>query len=74
RAALDSLTRALEGLPEHPTVNYHIGMTYKALERFEEARVALEKAQALTNPSFPYDEEVAQALADLPAAQEAAAQ
>jgi tetratricopeptide (TPR) repeat protein len=41
--ALEYLSAAAEALPEEPTVQYHLGMTYLALERPEEARAALER-------------------------------
>jgi predicted Zn-dependent protease len=41
--ALDYLSAAADALPEEPTVQYHLGMTYLALERREEARAALER-------------------------------
>lgn len=42
--ALDALVPASEGMPEEPLVLYHLGETYAALGRPEEAREALEKA------------------------------
>ena len=45
--ALVSLEPASEGLPDQPLVLYHLGMTYAALERPEEAITALERAIAL---------------------------
>lgn len=45
--ALEYLSAAAEALPEEPTVQYHLGMTYLALERPEEARVALERTLEL---------------------------
>jgi len=41
--ALEYLSAAAEALPEEPTVQYHLGMTYLALERPEEARAALQR-------------------------------
>ena len=45
--ALEYLSAAAEALPEEPTVQYHLGMTYLALERSEEARAALERTLEL---------------------------
>ena len=45
--ALEYLSAAAEALPEEPTVQYHLGMTYLALERTEEARAALERTLEL---------------------------
>lgn len=45
--ALVSLEPASERLPDQPLVLYHLGMTYAALERPEEAITALESAIAL---------------------------
>ena len=41
--ALEYLSAAAEALPEEPTVQYHLGMTYLALERPDEARAALQR-------------------------------
>jgi Flp pilus assembly protein TadD len=49
--ALEYLSAAAEALPEEPTVQYHLGMTYLALERTEEARAALERTLALAGDS-----------------------
>jgi len=45
--ALEYLSSAAEALPEEPTVQYHLGMTYLALERTEEARAAFERTLEL---------------------------
>lgn len=45
--ALEYLSAAAKALPEEPTVQYHLGMTYLALKRPEEARAALERTVAL---------------------------
>jgi len=45
--ALAHLEPAAEALPEEPTVLYHLGMTYLALERPDEARTTLERALEL---------------------------
>lgn len=42
--ALRSLEPAAIGLPEDPMVQYHLGMTYLALDRLEPARSALTRA------------------------------
>ena len=49
--ALEYLSAAAEALPEEPTVQYHLGMTYLALERTEEARAALERTLELAGDS-----------------------
>ena len=46
--ALEYLARSAEALPEEPIVLLHLGMTYRALERPDEARAALEQVLALT--------------------------
>jgi Flp pilus assembly protein TadD len=45
--ALEYLSAAAVALPEEPTVQYHLGMTYLALKRPEEARTALERSLEL---------------------------
>lgn len=49
--ALVYLQNALEGLPDEPLVNYHLGMTLVALDRREEARPHLERAIELAGDS-----------------------
>ena len=48
--AVTYLEPAAEGLPNDPLVQFHLGMTYVALERTEEARAQLEKALELAGP------------------------
>lgn len=48
--ALEYLEPAAAGLPDNPLVQYHLGMTYVALERPELARTALENAIAIAGP------------------------
>ena len=42
--ALTYLEPAAAGRPENPVIAYHLGMTYIALERPEDARAALSRA------------------------------
>ncbi len=51
--ALEYLEPAAEGLQTNPLVQYHLGMTYAALERPEEARARLERALELAGPDSP---------------------
>lgn len=48
--ALEYLTSASQGLPNNPLVQYHLGMTYKALGQTENARARLEQAVELAGP------------------------
>lgn len=45
--AVEKLRSAIEGLPENPWVNFHLGMTYAKLNETSGARQHLEKAIAL---------------------------
>jgi cellulose synthase operon protein C len=45
--ALRNLEPAAAGLPDDPLVQYHLGMTYAALGRADDAKVALERAISL---------------------------
>jgi len=45
--ALEYLSAAAEALPDEPTVQFHLGMTFLALERRADARGALERAVEL---------------------------
>ena len=49
--ALSYLEPAAEALPEEPTVLYHLGMTYLALDRRKDARAALERTLELAGDS-----------------------
>ncbi|MEM7526278.1 MAG: tetratricopeptide repeat protein [Pseudomonadota bacterium] len=64
--ALESLKPAAEALSSNAIVQYHYGMTLKALERNEEARVVLDRAKELATVSFPYTEQLDAALSELP--------
>lgn len=44
------LSPFLRLMPYNPLVQYHLGMTYAALERPERARTALENAIAIAGP------------------------
>ena len=62
--ALSHLEPAAEGLPEEPSVQYHLGKTYAALGRQVEALEALRRAADLTAQSTPpYAEDLAQEIA-----------
>lgn len=50
KEALDYLEPAAVGLPNNPLVNYHLGMTFVALERPDEGRPYLERALELAGP------------------------
>jgi predicted Zn-dependent protease len=64
--ALDYLSAAAEALPEEPTVQYHLGMTYLALERPEEARAALQRTIELAGDTpLPEATRAREALDDL---------
>lgn len=65
RAALSNLEEAVEGLPEHPMVRYHLGMTYAALERHEDAKEQFAKASELLGDSDPLRAKIADALGGL---------
>jgi cellulose synthase operon protein C len=65
--ALRHLEPAAAALSEHALVQYHLGMTYAALERTEEARARLERALELAGDSpLPQYESARRALAELP--------
>ena len=64
--ALPYLEAAAEGLPEDPLVHYHLGMTYLALDRAEEARAALTRALEIAGDSdLPQFDRAREALAGL---------
>ena len=69
--ALESLEPAAAGLPQDPLVQYHLGMTYVALDRPAEAREALERALEIAgdNP-LPQFQTARETLAGLPEAGE----
>jgi tetratricopeptide (TPR) repeat protein len=48
--ALEYLQPAAQGLPNNPLVQFHLGMTYLAVDRPEEARTQLERALELAGP------------------------
>lgn len=68
--ALTHLELAAAGLPNEASVQYHLGQTYVALERFEDARVKLARAKLLIDEggrAYPgLGDLVAQSLASLP--------
>ncbi|SMY09287.1 tetratricopeptide repeat protein [Flavimaricola marinus] len=64
--ALPYLESAAAGLPEDPLVHYHLGMTYVALERTEEARQSLTTALEIAGDSdLPQFETARETLATL---------
>jgi len=67
RLALTYLEQAAPDLPDNPLAQYHLGMTYLALDRREEAREALERAVALagTSSAMPQIAEARAALTAL---------
>ncbi|WP_209426809.1 tetratricopeptide repeat protein [Pararhodobacter sp. SW119] len=66
--ALEHLEPAAAGLPESALVQYHLGMTYAALERPADARVALEHALELAgNSPLPQFLTARETLDSLPA-------
>ena len=68
--ALAYLEPAAKGLPDDPFVQYHLAMTYVALERVEEARVALTYTLKLAgDASLPQFESAREELAKLPEVQ-----
>ena len=65
--AVTYLEPAAAGLPNDPMVQYHLGMTYAALGRGEEARTQLEKALEMAGDSpLPQFETARETLATLP--------
>jgi tetratricopeptide (TPR) repeat protein len=67
--ALTYLEPAAAGLPNDPTIQFHLGMTYLALGRTEDARRQLARALELAGDSpLPQFETARQALAGLPPA------
>ncbi|WP_209425313.1 tetratricopeptide repeat protein [Pararhodobacter sp. SW119] len=65
--ALEYLEPAAAGLPDDPLVQYHLGMTYLALERSQEAQETLERALTIAGednllPQFRRAREVLQSL------------
>lgn len=65
--ALRHLEPAAEGLPDDPLVQYHLGMTYAALERHDAARETLQRALELAAGSpWPQFIEAQETLATLP--------
>jgi len=69
KEALASLEPAAAGLPQDPLVQYHLGMTYVALERPADARLALERALEIAGASsLPQFIEARKTLESLPAA------
>lgn len=68
--ALTYLEPAAQGLPDDPFVQYHLAMTYIALERAEDARAALNRMLELeTDAELPQFVSAREELAKLPPAQ-----
>lgn len=67
--ALTYLEPAAAGLPNDPLVQFHLGMTYVALDRTDDARATLTRALDIAGDSpLPQFEEAKAALAALPPA------
>ena len=64
--ALTYLEQSAPDLPDNPLAQYHLGMTYLALERREEARAALARAVALAGPASALPQ-IAEAIASIAA-------
>jgi cellulose synthase operon protein C len=62
RAAADYLEAAVEGLPDHPQVRYHLARTYAALERHDDAKAQFARAAELVGDDDPLGERIRQAL------------
>ncbi|MBM9596184.1 tetratricopeptide repeat protein [Roseitranquillus sediminis] len=71
--ALDHLEPAAEALSEDPAVQYHLGLTYAALERFDEAAAALERSIELAVEGAPHVADARARLEEIQA-EDAAAQ
>lgn len=66
--ALTSLEPAAKGLPNDPLVQYHLGKTYLAMERPQDARTSLELALKIAgNNPLPQFEDARKILETLPA-------
>jgi cellulose synthase operon protein C len=65
QAALGHLEAAVQGLPEHPLVRYHLAMTYAALERHEDAKAEFGKAAELVGEGDPLGDRIQEALSSL---------
>lgn len=64
--AVKYLEPAAAGLPEDPVVQYHLGMTYLALERTAEAKVTLNRALKIAGDlPLPQFEKAREVLAEL---------
>jgi cellulose synthase operon protein C len=64
-AAANYLESAVEGLPEHPLVRYHLARTYAALERHDDARAQFTKAAELVGEGEPLAEKIKEALREV---------
>jgi cellulose synthase operon protein C len=62
RDAADYLEAAVEGLPDHARVRYHLARTYAALERHDDARAQFARAADLIGDDDPLGEKIRQAL------------
>jgi tetratricopeptide (TPR) repeat protein len=73
--ALRYLEPAVEGLPQDPLVRYHLGMTYHALGRAEQAEATLRRAVALAGDSpLPQFDAAREIVAELEAGAAAGAE
>ena len=55
------LTKAFEKAPQHPLLNYHLGVAYHSSGDIEQAKIYLSKALT-NNASFPGDKKAAELL------------
>ncbi len=66
KEALTYLEPAGKGMPEHPLVQYHLGMAYKALSRNDDAKKVLTRALELAKDDpLPQYEKAREALKEL---------
>jgi cellulose synthase operon protein C len=68
-AAADYLEAAVEGLPDHATVRYHLARAYAALERHDDAKAQLAHAAELIGDDDPLGEQIRRALDEVSNAQ-----
>ena len=64
--ALSNLEKAVESLPKLAVVRYHLGLTYAALNRIEDASKQLKTAFELNKGASPLNERIEIALSKLP--------
>lgn len=62
QAAIDYLEAAVESLPEHGLVRYHLAKAYAALDRLDEAKAELAKAAELVGEGDELADKIREAL------------